>query len=217
MEIKRLILVRHGEAKHHVNGMTGGWTDSSLTDLGLLQAKATGHTLAVDGIGPESDLISSDLLRARQTTTAIARSTKQTAEYHTELRELNNGVAANKTIKEANLLSLPVTHPSLDELPYPGAESWRMMAVRIVTFLDKMAAICQTQTVVIVSHSLALIPVVCWWLRLGSEWWSSVSFDFECGSISILSINRWGERTISKLNDISHLPEQKRTPPMGEK
>ena len=31
-----IILVRHGEATHHTEHFTGGWTDSNLTDKGRL-------------------------------------------------------------------------------------------------------------------------------------------------------------------------------------
>lgn len=71
MALQRLILIRHGEAKHHVNQLTWGWTDTPLTDLGKQQADATGRKLTEDGIDCESRLLSSDLLRARETTTAI--------------------------------------------------------------------------------------------------------------------------------------------------
>ena len=32
-----IILVRHGEATHHTLKLTGGWTDSDLTDKGRWQ------------------------------------------------------------------------------------------------------------------------------------------------------------------------------------
>lgn len=35
-----IILVRHGEATHHTQRLTGGWTDSQLTDKGRAQIKA---------------------------------------------------------------------------------------------------------------------------------------------------------------------------------
>lgn len=33
-----LLLVRHGEAEHHVREITGGWTDTCLTERGREQA-----------------------------------------------------------------------------------------------------------------------------------------------------------------------------------
>ena len=205
--MRRLILVRHAEAEHHIGDLTGGWTDSALTPFGRQQAKATGEALVARGIDASTRLQSSDLLRARETSDVIAEQTGQKAEYHLDLRELNNGVAANKTVEEARRLSLPMTEPAIDWVPYPEAESWRMMSVRVMTFLDCVAADDEVETLLLVSHGNALIAAVHWWLRLGEDYWTSVSYDFNCGSITELSVNQWGERTISELNDTSHLPD----------
>lgn len=35
-----IILVRHGEATHHTQHLTGGWTDSDLTEAGRRQLEA---------------------------------------------------------------------------------------------------------------------------------------------------------------------------------
>lgn len=35
-----IILVRHGEATHHTAHLTGGWTDSDLTEKGRQQIRA---------------------------------------------------------------------------------------------------------------------------------------------------------------------------------
>ncbi|MFR9126406.1 MAG: phosphoglycerate mutase family protein [Acidaminococcus intestini] len=32
-----ILLIRHGEAEHHVKALTGGWTDSCLTADGKVQ------------------------------------------------------------------------------------------------------------------------------------------------------------------------------------
>ena len=37
---KDIYLVAHGEARHHVEGLVGGWYDSDLTELGQRQAQA---------------------------------------------------------------------------------------------------------------------------------------------------------------------------------
>ena len=43
-----IILVRHGEATHHTQHLTGGWTDSDLTEAGRRQLEALAEKLAVD-------------------------------------------------------------------------------------------------------------------------------------------------------------------------
>ena len=57
--------------------------------------------------------------------------------------------------------------------------------------------------VVIVTHGMSMIVLVFWWLKLPEE--AKISFEFSNCSITELNINNWGERTIVKLNDSSHL------------
>ena len=46
-----IILVRHGEATHHTQHLTGGWTDSVLTEKGKAQLAAAAAMLARDFAG----------------------------------------------------------------------------------------------------------------------------------------------------------------------
>ena len=39
-QIKHMVFVRHGESQHHVNGLTGGWTDTPLTPVGKQQIES---------------------------------------------------------------------------------------------------------------------------------------------------------------------------------
>ncbi len=200
-----LILVRHGESEHHVGDLTGGWTDSSLTDRGRRQAERLGRALAATEHDRGSLLFSSDLSRARQTADAISELTRIQAEFRAELRESNNGAARNKTLAQAENLELPMTEPALEWVPYPGAESWRDMTLRVMGFMDELMTRVSGKRVVLVSHGNAMVAIVHWWLNLGEELWPRISFDFEPASITKLTVNRWGEKTISKLNDTSHL------------
>ena len=58
-----IILVRHGEATHHTEHLTGGWTDSELTAAGKVQLQAVASKLAKDFAGQSRDLriLTSDL------------------------------------------------------------------------------------------------------------------------------------------------------------
>ena len=200
-----LILARHGESEHHLRDLTGGWTDTPLTDCGKQQAERIGHALAASGHATRASLIGSDLLRARQTAEIVSRIVGIPAAFHAELRELNNGIAKDKSRAEARRLETPVTHPTVDWIPYPGAESWGDMSRRITRFMTGLAARDASETTIVVSHGNAMIPIVHWWLGLGKEYWSRISFEMDCGSITRLTENRWGERVIAKLNDTAHL------------
>lgn len=70
-----IILVRHGEATHHTLHLTGGWTDSELTDKGRAQIGAAAAKLTRDFAGRKYKLriLASDLRRAAESAQIIAR------------------------------------------------------------------------------------------------------------------------------------------------
>jgi len=203
--MRDLILVRHGESEHHVNGLTGGWTETPLTNKGREQAAhvagALESLLGDSGFG----FYTSDLLRAKETADIIGARLGVRPIPRPDLRELGNGIVKGKSRDEAKRSALPMTEPVLDWVPYPGAESWRMMSERVFTGMDAIAKGEKNETVLVVSHGNALVAVVHWWLGLGEGYWSRVSYEFGCGSITSLTMNDWGEKTIIRLNDTSHL------------
>ncbi len=204
--MKELLIIRHGEASHLARGITGGWSDSDLTELGCKQAIRTGLVLADMLGGRTFEVYSSDQPRAVQTAQEMARSLPAQMHFTPALRELNNGIAANLTLEEAARVAAPLTEPTIDWLPYPQAETWREMSQRVHAFLDGLLA-RDMQTAVLVTHGHAGVAAVFWWLRLGPGHWSRISFHFCPCSITYLGIDAWDERTIYKLNDTSHLSD----------
>jgi probable phosphoglycerate mutase len=203
--VKELIIIRHGEAEHLVGeALTGGWTNSLLTEKGKKQAEAVGKKLAVMLKGKDYDFFCSDLDRAWETAEIIGKAIDKEPMAFRELRELNNGDAANLTRKEADRLFIPTTEPVWDWVPYPNAESWRIFNRRIAQFMNRINETSE-DIVVIVTHGGSAIPVIHWWLGLDEEHQQNISFDINPCSITHLRINEWGEKCIKKLNDTSHL------------
>jgi len=180
-------------------------SESPLTTRGKTQAKSTGQALAAKLLDDTVGFYSSDLPRAQQTAEVIGSAINLAPVLCPALRELNNGVAKNKPLAEAERLHLPVTEPLIDWIPYPEAESWGRMAHRVMTWMERMVGGAQSDAMLIVSHSHAMVAMVHWWLRLQEPYFSRVSHTFDCCSITELTMNRWGERTIARLNDTSHL------------
>lgn len=119
-DIEELIIVRHGEPDHLINDLTGGWTNSHLTELGVQQATLTGEYLA-SLIGERRfSFYASDLARAVETAELMATSLPIRPELTPELRELNNGQAADMTNEAASRIVNPITQPLVDWVPYPG-------------------------------------------------------------------------------------------------
>jgi len=200
--LKEIILIRHGEAQHHLNGMNGGWTDSFLSPRGHAQARRTAQALPRLLNGNTFSFYTSDLQRASQTAEPIAEATGIQIVPTPGLREFNNGQADGMTREQAKAIGIPISHPTEDWIPYPGAESWRLMEKRVSACMDQIAR--ETERAIIVSHGNSSVAVVHWWLGLGEPCWK-IYFEFDPCSITRLTISSFGERTISKLNDTAHL------------
>jgi probable phosphoglycerate mutase len=204
--VDELILVRHGEPTHTRDGLTGGWTDSGLTGLGRRQALATGRRLCELLSGQPLGLYSSDLRRARETAELMAEALDIAPRLKPGLREFNNGQAANLTEAEAEKLQSPWPDGrDMDWAPYPGSETWRTMAERVAACMSEIADEAG-DSVVVVSHGGAGQIVIFWWLGLVNRIEDTpIAFDLDPCSITHLTINRWEERAISRLNDTAHL------------
>ena len=205
--MNRLILIRHGQSEHHVQGLTGGWTDTPLTSFGRTQAEAAAERcrrlVAED---TSLSLYSSDLLRASQTAEYVAKALGVEYQLDSSLREINKGIAVGMTWQEAKQIELPETHPTWHWLPYPDAESWFMMTERVFAGMQRIERDCPS-TAVIVAHGISGVAIIQWWLRLDEHHRQNITFELNAASITELSIGAWQERAIVRLNDTTHLQQ----------
>lgn len=199
-----IILVRHAQSEHHVNGLTGGWTDTGLTDLGRRQAACLASRLKQELQGIPVRMVCSGLKRALQTAEVIGQEIGVTAQLVPELCEFNNGIAAGMLREEADKIQHKPTEPLSDWQPYPEAETWRQFYWRVAGFMDRLD-VEQEGLLLVVTHGGTLVNVVAWWLQLGGEVISKVSFAAHPASISVLTVNQWGEHVLERLNDTAHL------------
>lgn len=197
-----LFLVRHGEAEHHIQDITGGWSDTHLTEAGLRQAALLARRLHNELDHSPIHLGSSNLQRARQTAQIIASRLAVEVQVYEALTDLNNGVAAGKTHQQARLYALPPSEPVIDWLPYPQAETWRQFYRRVSCFMESFCA-RQQSPALLVAHAATLHVIVAWWLGLPVE--SRTHFGADPASLTVLKINRWGEHSLERLNDTTHL------------
>ena len=206
--IKNLYIIRHGEAKHLVgDGLTGGWTDSDLTEKGRGQAHVTGKRM-LDLLGSgDFELYSSDFSRAKETAEIIGSYFDKNPVPVKSLREQNNGNAANVSTEEARKMAFPMSEPVMDWVHYPNAESWRSFNGRVFECMNGIEQESK-ETVVIVSHRRTIISIIHWWLDFSEDYIKKVSFDIEPSSLTHLRINKWGEKTISKLNETMDITRQ---------
>ena len=197
MAIKRLIFVRHGESEHHVNGMTGGWTDTPLTERGRRQALATAKHLAdldLTGFG----FFTSDLLRAEETAEIIGDRLGRQPERLDTLREVNNGAATGLTVAEARQIERPQPAQFDPEWSaFAGAESLRELDARMRLALAEVSSQGHTE-ILAVGHGFSGTVLLKAWLGMPLQ--PYIAFNLGPASVSEFRINQFSEPCIERLN-----------------
>lgn len=202
-----LLIVQHCQSEHHVNDLTGGWTDTPLTELGRKQAARVAQSLQAKLEGKPPTLYSSDLLRASQTADVIASDLAVEVQIDRDLREWNNGVAAGKTKVwvEENVAPLSLPGQGLDRRAFEGAETPREFFERVTSCAERLIT-GKSDPAVLVTHGGTVGALIAWWLGMTVEQYERASFIAVPGSITTLGIDHWQRRTLAELNATAHLP-----------
>jgi broad specificity phosphatase PhoE len=93
-----VVIIRHGQSQGNAEGRFGGHTDTPLSPRGRRQAQATARALASEKFNA---IYSSDLPRAIETATPLAKLTGALLETTEALRERSVGVMEGLTFEEA--------------------------------------------------------------------------------------------------------------------
>ena len=207
--MRRLYVVTHPEAAHHLSGQVGGWWNSELTDRGLHQAQAIAGRIGELVPGDATpELYSSDLARAVQTAQPIAERFGVRPTLLPGLREKSYGVAEGRPQEwlDARFVPPPRTGDRMDHAEgIDGAETRREFAVRIhAAVAEILAGDCAHQ--VVVTHGFALTFVVTAWIGMPLDAVGSVHFRATSGGISVLEEDDFfANRGVVRLDDTAHL------------
>jgi len=153
----RLVLICHGESEHLSRGLVAcnaGCT--GLTDCGFAQARALAERLRASGeLGDCAELLSSPVLRARQTAAVLADVLPVAAvEEDCGLCELHPGDADGLPREDYGARYGAFDLPAFPDRPFgPGGESWNQVVARVRGTMDRLAGRCTGQTVVAVTHA----------------------------------------------------------------
>ena len=141
-----LLLVRHGQTEWNAAGLMQGQTAHvRLTELGHAQAAGAARELAALGPGA---LVSSDLLRARETAEHCARTTGLTVATTPALREQAYGVLEGRPSRELwDVVDWTDPHWSAE-----GGESLAQLYARVEAYLRELAADPPADVVALVTH-----------------------------------------------------------------
>jgi broad specificity phosphatase PhoE len=207
------IVVQHCQSEHHVNGLTGGWTDTPLTELGRQQAQCVANRLKENIEIEKYILYSSDLQRAYQTAQVIGEVLHKQISVDKSLREINHGSGTGKTKKwfDEHCTPLP-QHGRIDHRMLPDAETSREHFIRIAEYLDSIKK-QNVQNVIIVTHGGAVPHIMCWWLGIPIEVQDSFYTAGNASGVTILSRDkRINAPILICFNDLSHLVQFEKKP-----
>lgn len=143
-----IYLIRHGQTAGNADRRLQT-PDTPLNELGLEQARRLGERLRAAGIG---HVLSSDLMRARQTAEAVAQSTGAPLELEPLLQERNFGELRGRLYSDVG--------PDLfdDTFEPPGGESGEMFRARAHAAWQRVLAFTDQKQgsghVAVVTHGL---------------------------------------------------------------
>jgi 2,3-bisphosphoglycerate-dependent phosphoglycerate mutase len=151
---KRILLIRHGETDWNRTERIQGMEDIPLNALGLAQAEAVAIELGKIVVG-DAEMVSSDLVRTRETAKPIIVATGLHARLDARLRERHFGVWQGKTYGEwRELDAVGAERHAAGDLDYgpEGGETAQQFFDRSVNAVTDLAIACDEQTLLIVTH-----------------------------------------------------------------
>jgi broad specificity phosphatase PhoE len=198
-----LLLVRHGQTAANVDGLLVGRQDVVLTMVGHQQAARVGR--AVRDLDPEA-IVSSPLLRTRQTAAAIGEQAMLMPEIEEDIAEFSFGDFEGWSERDAlarhpHLRALIQGEAHADET-WPNGESGTTFIARIFAGLGRIVSAHPNRRVVVVTHGGVIGSFVS---RMESETATSF-FPYLVGncSISTFAVSSDGTRCVA-WNQRDHL------------
>ncbi|GIP46321.1 histidine phosphatase family protein [Paenibacillus sp. J45TS6] len=204
--MRNIILIQHCQSEHHINNMSGGWTDTPLTELGRKQAQTVSEKLTRMVGNTDFTLYSSDLLRASQTADIVGTQLDLDVIQDKGLREINTGVAAGKTKDWARANRNPRSKSrfDIDYQEFQDGESWREFYIRVCNCMDRIYDAEKDNNLLIVTHGGTLGYIIAWWMKFKPEMIENAYFSSSVGGVTVLSQNIFEQNVIKKFNDTSH-------------
>jgi broad specificity phosphatase PhoE len=187
--MSRLYLVRHGETLWNREGRIQGGQDVPLGPRGLAQAEALAAWLAGR---PVSQVVSSDLVRARATAQVIGDRLGLPVRLDPDLREMAYGAWEGRTQRELAMeagTGFAAFVRDSRRAP-PGGESFLQVARRARRAAQRLLE--EGDEVVAVAHGGSIRAILCWALGLPLSQRGRLLLDN--GSVSVLEERPTGLR-----------------------
>ncbi|GGQ50797.1 bifunctional RNase H/acid phosphatase [Kitasatospora griseola] len=201
-----LVMLRHGETPltplRRFSGSTG--TDPGLSEKGVWQAERAAEALAARGT--VQAVVSSPMLRTRQTAEAAARRLGLDVRIEEGLRELDFGDWEGLTyaeVMERHPEDLTAFFGSAKAKPTGSAESLTSLAHRAGQARDRILARYPGKTVLVVSHVSPIKTLVR--LALGAPPDAVHRMELSAASLCAVQYYSDGNASLRLLNDTAHL------------
>ena len=205
--MKNIYVVTHTESIHHVQGLFGGWYDTSLTENGRDQAGKIAMALYTKIGRRDIPIYSSDLKRCTETADIFAKVFHGPVVFDRDLREMNFGEAGGKT-KEWSykyIIPFPAEGSRLDHRLFSNSESRREIGTRITNSLNRITD-KPDDTVIIITHGFALTYVIKAWLKVPVESMGHCGFQTHSGGVTLLNEDDvFGNRRVMYVNRRNYL------------
>jgi broad specificity phosphatase PhoE/ribonuclease HI len=199
----RLLLLRHGQTEYSAQRRYSGHGDLPLTELGESQAAASAARLSTaQGVAA---VISSPLLRARQTAKPVADALGVPLVVHDGLIETDFGAWEGLTFAEARQRDPDVHARWLVDTSVPAPEGESMEAVhrRVRRVRDQLIGEYRDATLVVVTHVTPIKALLRMALDAGPSLLYRLHLDL--ASLSIAEFFPDGPASVRLVNDTSHL------------
>ncbi len=167
MNLRNLILVRHGQSEWNSKNLFTGWKDPGLTELGVKEAKNAGKLIANKGI-LFNLMYTSMLTRAQKTGDLILqemRHPKITIIKNEALNERNYGSLAGLNKDDARKKwgddQVHIWRRSFD-IPPPDGESLKDTAERVLPYFKSeiMPKVIEGSSILIAAHGNSLRSLI---------------------------------------------------------
>ncbi|WP_327236847.1 bifunctional RNase H/acid phosphatase [Streptomyces sp. NBC_01317] len=200
------VLLRHGEtALTPSKRFSGsGGTDPELSPVGRRQAEAAAAAFAARGT--IQDIVSSPLLRCRETAQAAADRLGLDVVIEDDLRETDFGAWEGMSFAEVRErypddLAAWLSSPKV--APTGGGESFATVGRRVAAARDRLLGRYAGRTVLVVTHVTPVKELVR--LALGAPPESLFRMELSAASVSVVAYYADGNASLRLLNDTSHL------------
>lgn len=197
-----LILARHGRTPANAAGLLQGRADHPLDAVGERQAEALGRMLL--GVTENATVVSSPLLRARQTAARIAAAAGRVDDdivIDERWVELDYGTMDGVPTRDVPAATWAAWRADPEFCP-PGGESLSVLDLRVRSACESLRDNARRGDVVIVSHVSPIKAAVAW--ALGGDVFTSWRLQLGQASVSRIGVGPNGPALVV-FNDTSHL------------